>query len=52
VRGPGGERDQHACGDEVYGGCTQLREFFESSGQAYVLRVASNVTLTLAMGRS
>jgi SRSO17 transposase len=39
-----------ACGDEVYGGCTQLREFFESSGQAYVLRVASNFTLTLAMG--
>ena len=39
-----------ACGDEVYGGCTQLREFFESSGQAYVLRVASNFTLTLATG--
>ena len=27
------------CGDEVYGGCTQLREFFEQRGQAYVLRV-------------
>jgi hypothetical protein len=39
-----------ACGDEVYGGCTQLREFFESSGQAYVLRVASNVAVTLATG--
>jgi SRSO17 transposase len=39
-----------ACGDEVYGSCTQLREFFESSGQAYVLRVASNFTLTLAAG--
>ena len=39
-----------ACGDEVYGGCTQLREFFESSGQAYVLRVASNFMVTLAMG--
>jgi SRSO17 transposase len=39
-----------ACGDEVYGGCTQLREFFESSGQAYVLRVASNFTVTLVMG--
>jgi SRSO17 transposase len=39
-----------ACGDEVYGSCTQLREFFGSSGQAYVLRVASDFTLTLAMG--
>jgi SRSO17 transposase len=39
-----------ACGDEVYGSCTQLREFFESSGQAYVLRVASDFTVTLAMG--
>ena len=39
-----------ACGDEVYGSCTQLREFFEEHGQAYVLRVASNFTLTLAPG--
>ena len=39
-----------ACGDEVYGSCTQLREFFEASGQAYVLRVASNFMLTLARG--
>jgi SRSO17 transposase len=39
-----------ACGDEVYGGCTQLREFFEEHGQGYVLRVASNFTLTLAAG--
>ncbi|MGI8449943.1 MAG: IS701 family transposase [Streptosporangiaceae bacterium] len=38
------------CGDEVYGGCTQLREFLESQEQAYVLRVASNFTLTLAPG--
>ena len=45
-----GLRFDFACGDEVYGGCTQLREFFESSGQAYVLRVASNVTVTLATG--
>jgi SRSO17 transposase len=37
-----------ACGDEVYGGCTQLREFFEENGQAYVLRVASNFMITLA----
>jgi SRSO17 transposase len=39
-----------ACGDEVYGNCTQLREFFETRGQAYVLRVPSNFTLTLAAG--
>jgi SRSO17 transposase len=39
-----------ACGDEVYGGCTQLRAFFEDRGQAYVLRVASNFMLTLAAG--
>jgi hypothetical protein len=26
----------------VYGSCTQLREFFEASGQAYVLRVPSS----------
>jgi hypothetical protein len=35
----------------VYGSCTQLREFFEASGQAYVLRVPSDFTLTLAAGR-
>jgi hypothetical protein len=39
-----------ACGDEVYGSCTQLREFLEGRGQAYVLRVASSFTLTLAAG--
>jgi len=39
-----------ACGDEVYGGCTQLREFLEENGQAYVLRVASSFMLTLARG--
>ena len=38
------------CGDEVYGSCTQLREFFEARGQAYVLRVPSDFTLTLAAG--
>jgi SRSO17 transposase len=38
------------CGDEVYGGCTELRQFLESCGQAYVLRIASNFTLTLAAG--
>lgn len=36
-----------ACGDEVYGTCTQLREFFEDRQQAYVLRVASTFMLTL-----
>ncbi len=39
-----------ACGDEVYGSCTELREFLEDRGQAYVLRVASSFTLTLAAG--
>jgi SRSO17 transposase len=39
------------CGDEVYGNCTQLREFFEARGQAYVLRVPSNFRLTLASGK-
>jgi SRSO17 transposase len=39
-----------ACGDEVYGSCTRLREFFEEHGQAYVLRVASNFIITLAPG--
>jgi SRSO17 transposase len=38
------------CGDEVYGSCTGLREFLESRGQAYVLRVASSFMLTLAAG--
>ena len=39
-----------ACGDEVYGSCTQLREYLESRGQAYVLRVPSNFYLTVARG--
>jgi SRSO17 transposase len=39
-----------ACGDEVYGNCTQLREFFEDQQQAYVLRVASTFMLTLNPG--
>ena len=39
-----------ACGDEVYGGCTQLREFFEENGQAYVLRVASSFMIIFAPG--
>ena len=39
-----------ACDDEVSGNCRQLREFFEASDQAYVLRVPSNFVLTLAWG--
>jgi SRSO17 transposase len=38
------------CGDEVYGACTQLREFCEQAGQGYVLRVPSSFHLTLARG--
>jgi len=38
------------CGDEVYGSCTDLREYLEEQGQAYVLRVASNFMLALAAG--
>jgi SRSO17 transposase len=38
------------CGDEVYGSCTALRERLEERDQAYVLRVASSFTLTLASG--
>ena len=38
------------CGDEVYGSCTQLREFLEDRGQAYVLRVASSFVSALAPG--
>jgi SRSO17 transposase len=38
------------CGDEVYGSCTELRGHLEGLGQAYVLRVASAFTLTLAPG--
>ena len=39
------------CGDEVYGSCTELREFFEARGQAYVLRVPRNFRLALPGGR-
>jgi SRSO17 transposase len=38
------------CGDEVYGSSTQLREYLESRGQAYALRVASAFMATLATG--
>lgn len=33
------------CGNEVYGSCTELREFCEDHGQAYVLRVPSSFRL-------
>jgi SRSO17 transposase len=39
-----------ACGDEVYGSCTELRRYLEDRGQAYVLRVASSFTLAFAAG--
>ena len=45
-----GLRFDFICGDEVYGSCTRLREFFEAGGQAYVLRVASSFMITLAGG--
>jgi SRSO17 transposase len=45
-----GIRPDFYCGDEVYGGCTQLREHFEATGQAYVLRVSSNFMIALAAG--
>jgi SRSO17 transposase len=38
------------CGDEVYGSCTQLREFLEDHEQAYVLRVPSSFRLMLPGG--
>jgi SRSO17 transposase len=46
----GGLAFDFICGDEVYGSCTELREYLEGHGQAYVLRVASNSVLTLACG--
>lgn len=45
-----GIRFDVVCGDEVYGACTQLREFFEHQQQAYVLRVASTFLLDLGAG--
>ena len=46
----GKTRLDFVCGDEVYGACTKLREFFEARGQWYVLRVSSSFRLTLAAG--
>jgi SRSO17 transposase len=38
------------CGDEVYGNCTQLREWLEGEGQAYVLRVPENFRVIMRDG--
>jgi SRSO17 transposase len=38
------------CGDEVYGWCTELREYLEDHDQAYVLRVPSSFRLRAASG--
>ena len=38
------------CGDEVYGWCTELREYLEDHDQAYVLRVPSSFRLSAASG--
>ncbi|HEY5356316.1 MAG TPA: IS701 family transposase [Streptosporangiaceae bacterium] len=46
----GGMELDFACGDEVYGSCTELRVFLEGRQQGYVLRVPSNFRLTLARG--
>jgi SRSO17 transposase len=46
----GGVTLDFVCGDEVYGACTELREFLEQRGQGYVLRVRSTFRLTLARG--
>jgi SRSO17 transposase len=45
-----GVRLDFVCGDEVYGSCTELREFLENRDQGYVLRVPSSFRLTLAAG--
>jgi len=45
-----GVRLDFVCGDEVYGSCTQLREYLEDHDQAYVLRIPSSFRLTLAGG--
>jgi SRSO17 transposase len=45
-----GVRLDFVCGDEVYGSCTELREYLEDRDQAYVLRVPNSFRLTLAGG--
>ena len=46
----GGVRLDFVRGDEVYGACTELREYLEDHDQAYVLRVPSSFQLILAGG--
>jgi hypothetical protein len=45
-----GAAPDFVCGDEVYGSCTELRQFCEEHRQGYVLRVPSTFRLTLAAG--
>ena len=45
-----GVRLDFVCGDEVYGSCTQLREYLEDHDQAYVLRVPSSFRLMFPGG--
>jgi SRSO17 transposase len=45
-----GVRLDFACGDEVYGSCTELRAYLEDHGQAYVLRVPSSFRLAFTGG--
>jgi SRSO17 transposase len=45
-----GVRLDFVCGDEVYGSCTQLREYCEDRGQAYVLRVPCSFPLAFPGG--
>ncbi len=45
-----GMRLDFVCGDEVYGSCTELREFLQARGQGYVLRVPSSFRLALPGG--
>ena len=43
----GGVRLDFVCGDEVYGACTELREYLEGRDQAYVLRVPCSFRLMM-----
>ena len=45
-----GVRLDFVCGDEVYGSCTELREYLEDRDQAYVLRVPCSFRLALPGG--
>jgi SRSO17 transposase len=45
-----GVRLDFVCGDEVYGACTELREYLEDRDQAYVLRVPCSFRLLMPGG--